>query len=244
MFQQVYGVGAITAASYYNKGYQTLDDLLQNETSLTRDQRIGIKFHRDLNIKISRSEVEEIADTVKRAAFKVDPSGSLSFQIAGSYRRGEEMCGDVDIIVAYTPDMEDQLGLLEKIANVLNNDAEFDGFIVHNMRQHHTPNGDSNFVQIHMCMVKLPRPGSLVRRLDILVVSAEHLGGALIYFTGNTPFNRNVRIEAERLGMKLSNHALLKIEPDGTQRVVASVTEKDVFDALGMKFREPTDRTL
>lgn len=94
-------------------------------------------------------------------------------------------------------------------------------------------------------------PVSKVRRLDLLAVAWRSLGAALIYFTGNTIFNRELRKKADGLGMKLSNDGLYRTRPGavpGGKRVktelICGGTEAEVFEALGERWREPDDRNM
>jgi DNA polymerase/3'-5' exonuclease PolX len=76
-------------------------------------------------------------------------------------------------------------------------------------------------------------PGSLFRRIDILIVPFDELGSALIQWTGNDLFNRRLRTLAKSKSMKLTQHGLFSVEPDGSSTKIASKTEMDVFNALG-----------
>jgi DNA polymerase/3'-5' exonuclease PolX len=74
----------------------------------------------------------------------------------------------------------------------------------------------------------------LFRRIDILMVPYDELGSALIQWTGNDLFNRRLRTLAKSRGMKLSQHGLFLVEPDGSLHKIAGKTEMDVFNALGI----------
>jgi DNA polymerase/3'-5' exonuclease PolX len=76
------------------------------------------------------------------------------------------------------------------------------------------------------------------RRLDILLVPMEELGSSLIYFTGNDLFNRRIRLVAKSKGMKLNQHGLFR-----KNEKIASKTEQEVFEALGLSWLEPKERT-
>lgn len=48
------------------------------------------------------------------------------------------------------------------------------------------------------------------RRLDFQLIAREAWPFALLYFTGSEHFNRSMRLWAGRLGLSLSQHALVK----------------------------------
>ena len=75
-------------------------------------------------------------------------------------------------------------------------------------------------------------------RVDVRLVAKDQWGAALMYFTGSKEHNIAVRKVAIRKGWKLNEYALL----DG-EKVVASKEEKDIYDALGLRWYEPKERT-
>lgn len=74
-------------------------------------------------------------------------------------------------------------------------------------------------------------------QVDVRTVAPEQLGSALMYFTGSKAHNIQLRQRAIDLGYLLSEYGLFEEE-----EVVASETEADVYEALGMQFVPPTMR--
>ena len=92
---------------------------------------------------------------------------------------------------------------------------------------------------------RLPN-GGLHRRLDLLFVPWKERGAALIYFTGNDIFNRSLRLLASKKGMGLNQRGLWKDTMRGPGRVkitrgslVASESEEEIFEILGVPWRPP-----
>ena len=77
------------------------------------------------------------------------------------------------------------------------------------------------------------------RRLDIKVYPRDEYGSALLYFTGSDQFNRKMRTDAEEMGFKLSDHGLFK----GDKKIRCE-TEEDVFKALKLPYKKPSEREL
>lgn len=75
-------------------------------------------------------------------------------------------------------------------------------------------------------------------RVDMRFVPRELWGSALLYFTGSKEHNITLRTVAIRKGWKLSEYGLF----DETGKVIASREEKDVYEALGVPYREPWER--
>jgi DNA polymerase lambda len=132
MFSRIWGAGAQTALKWYNLGYRSLQDL-QNSNEISFQQEIGIRYYEELLVRISRSEVKDIED-MARKAFEIAirernreslPS-SLQVVTCGSYRRGAETCGDVDLVITDgSDDPRVSEGLLVRVIQIL----EKDGFL-------------------------------------------------------------------------------------------------------------------
>ncbi|MEU6411369.1 DNA polymerase/3'-5' exonuclease PolX [Microbispora sp. NPDC046933] len=74
-------------------------------------------------------------------------------------------------------------------------------------------------------------------QVDLRLVPAESWGAAMIYFTGSKEHNVRIREMAVRKGWKLSEYGLF----DG-DRLIASETEEEIYQALGMQWVPPTLR--
>jgi len=75
--------------------------------------------------------------------------------------------------------------------------------------------------------------------VDLRVVAPAVWGAALMYFTGSKAHNIHLRRIAQRAGLKLSEYGLERVD-DG--KVLASRTEEQVYEALGMAYVPPTLR--
>ena len=75
-------------------------------------------------------------------------------------------------------------------------------------------------------------------RVDVRLVKADQWGAALMYFTGSKEHNIAVRKVAIRHGYKLNEYGLFEGE-----KVIASKEEEEIYEALGLKWFDPKDRT-
>ena len=107
-----------------------------------------------------------------------------------------------------------------------------------------TDRGCENYMGV--CQV----PGQpRARRIDIKVYPKEQYGFALLYFTGSDYFNRSMRLFAEKKGYTLSDHGLVptgKVKKTKVSKgmTVPCQTEEEVFKALGLPYRAPSEREL
>ena len=74
-------------------------------------------------------------------------------------------------------------------------------------------------------------------QVDVRTVAPDQLGSALLYFTGSKAHNIQLRQKSIDRGWLLSEYGLFEEE-----RVIASETEADIYDALGMAPIPPTMR--
>mmetsp|Transcript_14692 Transcript_14692/g.10592 ORF Transcript_14692/g.10592 Transcript_14692/m.10592 type:complete len:85 (+) Transcript_14692:1475-1729(+) len=82
------------------------------------------------------------------------------------------------------------------------------------------------------------------------VYPRDQYGFALLYFTGSGNFNRSMRLFAQKKGYSLSDYGLTPVlKAKGGEKVAqfASIpcpTERDVFKALNLDYKEPKERDI
>jgi DNA polymerase (family X) len=76
-------------------------------------------------------------------------------------------------------------------------------------------------------------------QIDLRVVAPHQLGAARLYFTGSKGHNIKLRMRALTRGWTLNEYALSEIEGG---RVVASETEEQIYEALGLPWIPPVLR--
>jgi DNA polymerase lambda/DNA polymerase IV len=259
-FLKIYDVGTSRANKWISQGFRTLDDL-REKADLTTNQLIGIERYDDLNTRIPRDEITALFAYVRRETAQLDPDVELL--VGGSYRRGSDNSGDMDIIVTRkgTTSPGDLVPFLEELVAILTRK----GFLVATLAALHgsRPGKDGPGSKWHGCCV-LPQESTstagdgdstapprrqIWRRIDFLLVPESQYGAALVYFTGNDIFNRSMRLLASRKGMRLNQRGLYKEVMRGKNRVKVTEgellegrDEKRIFELLGVKWREPSER--
>lgn len=235
LFVGVWGAGPTTAEAWISQGLKTLEDL-KNHGKLTRQQEIGLKYYDEFLERMPREEAGKIEEVVRKAALSINPG--LQAFACGSYRRGKPTCGDVDVIVSH-PDGKSHEGVMTKLLQILKSS----GFLTDDLTL--AENGQH---RKYLGVCKLPGEDTKHRRLDIIVVPYNEWACSLLYFTGSDYFNRSMRLLAKKNGMSLSEHSLNKgVIRKGSEKIFEGTplpvfTEKDVFDYLGLEYREPQER--
>ncbi|KAH8114995.1 Nucleotidyltransferase [Phellopilus nigrolimitatus] len=239
IFKEIYGVGLNTAHNWYAAGCRTLEDIKQRKGGIqvTYVQEIGLKYYDDINQRIPRSEVTEIWNMIRPIALEIDPR--LFIQIMGSYRRGKDTCGDIDILITRPiDDGKTHQGVLRRLLKELH---------LHGILTEDLAVPDFNSLEGTYRGLCRRDEASIRRRIDILVVEYENRGAALMYYT----FNRAIRYKAGKMGYSLSQRGLFKnvIRDNNDRRrkltagvKIASETEEEIFRILEVPWQEPHER--
>lgn len=240
LFLGVYGCGLVQANKWIQAGHRTLEDLLK-KAKLTDSQQIGLEHYDDFNSRIPRAEVAAHGAVVTKALRKLDPSFEAT--VMGSYRRGVQDSGDIDMIISHPAASLSQIRsvVFDTLVPLLFK-QDFLKVSLVTMRKH-----DASGTKWHgaSCL-----PNSTVwRRMDFLVVPESEMGAALIYFTGNDIFNRSMRLLARKKGMRLNQKGLYKDVKRGRTGerlnegvLVEGRSERRIFEVLGVPWREPHER--
>ncbi len=179
--------------------------------------RQGIEDYKKNTGRFLLSSVEEAAE--KLTEYLRGFPGLTRIEPAGSFRRGRETAGDLDMLVTGPACAEDCVAaaveyvaaypLLDTLLAKGQNKVSF------RMR----PRG-----QIHALQV------------DVRLLPEGSWGAAMQYFTGSKMHNVTLRQRALRKGYTLSEYALARIE-DGS--FVAGASEEEIYAALGMDWIAP-----
>ena len=215
-----------------------------------------MQFYESFQEKMTRHETRMIGKIVQDAVKKYFPNAEVT--IMGSYRRGKLQCGDVDILIVdkrYTKTTP--LGALDELVERLKSQGHLSDHLTNVDIEHFRsmPSQEEDFhesifppysnAQSYMGVFHSPQIPGKHRRIDIKFYPYRERIYASLYFTGNGYFNRSLRLFAKRKkGMKLDDRGLFT-HPIGSSykgKFIKVKTEKDVFDKLGLVYKEPYQR--
>jgi DNA polymerase beta len=245
-FLNVYGVGPAKAQEIIAAGIYTIDGLraefarieqiiAENATKKKKADRqkipkyyndniaIGLKYYEPLLERIPRIEMMKHRDIL---AAMMPPL--FKYEIVGSFRRGAETSGDIDVL------LQVPLGMSANQAHTM-----FQIYITSLQKKNYINEilavGDKKCMAI--CSIE---PGKF-RRLDLLLTPHEEYAYAILYFTGSDKFNVAFRQYALTKGYTLNEHSLTPTSPASPQLPSMS-SEADIFRFLGLQFIEPQNR--
>jgi len=205
---------------YQHFGAASLDDVerLCREQKLRTLPRMGAKLEEKVLRSIEQqrgsagrfllSFADRVATDLMQYLGEIE--GVEKVTPAGSLRRGRETVGDLDLLVT-GPDADavlDRFSGYAKVQEVIGRGA----------------NKASAKVGLERIQV------------DVRALPRDSFGAAMQYFTGSKDHNVAIRTRAVKMGLKLSEYGLFRVEDD---HKVAGETEAGVYEALGLPWIPP-----
>ena len=221
-----YGIGPMKVKELRAHGITTVAQLRTaiktNPGLLTTGQTLGLMHYESILLRIPRAEMDQHAEFL-HAAIAPFQKGKVvrRADLVGSYRRGAATSGDIDMLL----EGEDPTILMDLIHD-LRIKKYIVGILAHGAKK-------------VMAIVKLPHYHH-ARRLDLLLTPYTEYPFALTYFTGSDKFNIEMRKQAISLNLTLNEHSLTT---KAGIPVHGIATEKDLFKALKMEWKEPFERS-
>src|ERR1700753_2101333 len=220
---RVPGVGPKTARLLFDElGIASLDDLKKaaEEERIREVKGLGPKAEESMLASLERlgepgtgpgrlllSTVRPIAEELA-AALREHP-GAHRVEVAGSVRRWAETCKDIDLIAT----AEEPKALAEHLAG-------------HELIAAAGTQGKSGVrAQTHNGV-----------SVDLRIVPPAAFGNLLQHFTGSQAHNIQLREDAVKRGLSVSEHGITDTETD---EVTTCETEHEVYKHLGYEFIEP-----
>ena len=219
---KLYGVGPVKIAELMNN-ITSFDELYKNPDLLNDKQKIGLKYYKDMEMRIPISEGKKHYKIIDKI-FKLT-NDKIEFELVGSYRRKNKDMGDIDILIKNSEDL-----ILKKlIANLVES-----GYIIETLAS-----GKSKFMGLCKLSPDLP-----ARRIDILIAEPSYYYFALLYFTGSYSFNIYMRKIALEKGYSLSEYGLKGKDNKVIDTSDMIKSEEDIFKFLNIPYVTPEKRNI
>jgi len=203
-FKKYYGMGPKKAFDMASE-FSNLESVPKER--LTTQMKTSMKQEDPEGKIITRDVAEEIETKIQNSL------EGCTWKLSGSYRRGAQEMGDLDLIVADC----DLPKVIKKLKWLLGDQlsqgaAEYKGY---------TKEG---------------------YRIDISTVSEGSYYYALLHSTGSGDFNKLMREKAISFGLLLSQHGLYDRNDKERLFSVKVESEKEIFYALDLKYLPPSKR--
>jgi len=227
----IYGVGPKKAKELVEAGITNIAQLRSKADTLLNDtQKVGLKYYEDILQRIPRSEIDEYNAIFKKIFVSVsEKSVSVDkesvYEIVGSYRRGAQTSGDIDVIITSK------------------NGEVFRDFIDNLIKKGIILEVLSRGTSKCLVIAKIPS-SSFARRVDFLYTSPEEYPFSVLYFTGSKVFNTVMRHQALTMDLTMNEHGMYSIsgKKKGDKVSHSFKNEKDIFDYLNLVYKAPIER--
>jgi len=221
---RVPGLGPKKAKTLYETlGIKSIEELrlacLQNRVRQIKgfaaktEQAIlsSLKLLESASNRILLSDADSLVEALRSHLLKLKSIQQLEF--AGSYRRGKETIGDLDILLvsAHPDEAMDCLQRFPRLQEVI-------------------ARGDT----------KMSIRVSNSFQVDMRVVPAESFGAALQYFTGSKEHNVEIRGRAKKMGLRINEYGVYREED--LDHSIAGNTEESVYAAVQLPWIPPEMR--
>ena len=232
LFWKIHGVGEASARDFFNKGWRSLDDIVeQGWDRISRDQQIGVKYYDEFLQRIPREEVEKIASLILDHANQI--RGGFQMVICGGYRRGKPDSGDVDVVLSHPNENATHRFLVDLLESL-----EHDEYITHRLIvsmknsdrgqnplnwKGSMPRSRGGFDSLDHAFLVWQEPSwpskeedlkgnpdarnpNVHRRVDIIISPWKTAGCAVLGWSGGTMFERDLRHYCkQQLGFKFDS---------------------------------------
>ena len=226
LLTEIHGIGPKKANELINRGINNIEDLIKNQDKLLNEtQKIGLKYYNDIQKRIPRCEIE-LYSNIFQQYFNQIKNNNSEIAIVGSYRRGAQESGDIDIIIT-----SDSINIYNQFVDLLINNH----VILEVLSR-----GTNKCLVITQLNSELP-----ARRVDFLFTTKEEFPFAILYFTGSKVFNTVMRHKALKMGYTFNEHGMYKLDDKKKKGEKVSqifTSEKDIFDFLNLQYKEPLER--
>lgn len=228
LFHTVFGIGKTYITTLINQGARTIKDLRYPRyfNLLPESSQKYLKYYNDLQLRIPRSEILQheahIKKLLRNKKFKID--------IVGSFRRGAEICGDLDVLFT----TENEYFPATNYISIFTEAIMAENYLLDTLKYgKSTMNG----------IIKLGDHPA--RRIDVFFSPPELYAFALLAKTGDTSFNKSIRtcikekknndyILSERgIRIKVNNNYTHAVDPRDFPDV------KSIFKYMDLPNRRP-----
>ncbi len=226
--QSVLGIGSKFAEELVNMNIKSVAELQEKyrmkKVKLTKMQEIGLKYYKTLTEPIPHKEITEYINKLRKSMQQLDKNAVIIG--AGSYLRGKEYSGDIDIILSFSSIKSHDEWLnknrIDEVIWQMNKDKLLKEVIT---------KGHNN-------MMGITEPNK--RQIDLKIAGYQAIPFYLLYFGSGEEFARKIREYAKKKGWKLNEWGIT--DKSGKTIMNSADNEEEIFAKLGYNFVKPQNR--
>lgn len=233
---RVSGIGPAAARKFVDEGITSVEGLKNVQGELNHHQKIGLKYVEEFEKRIPREEMLKLQEVIFKKIADFDKE--IIATVCGSFRRGAGSSGDIDVLVTH-PTFNSSDTDFEKKALL---HGVVDKLVEGNFVTDTLSLGDTKFMGV--CVLPKTKE-KLHRRIDIRLIPNDQYYCGILYFTGSDEFNRRMRQEALEKGFTINEYSIRPLGSTGVPGEPIPVTsEEEIFELIGMDYKQPHERNL
>lgn len=221
--ETVMGIGKKLAQNLRKQKIKTRRDLMKIFGELPIATQMDLRYEPDR--KIPHEYIADIDTTLK----KIFKKYTCKYLIAGSYRRKTPFSKDIDILIDSSC-IKGSDPLLY-ITNMINKSRVRIPVKI-KLISPYSSGSDRISALFHVNQ-------SVYYKVDFFIVPPKEWIPAVVYATGSQQFNIRMRSVAKHRGWKLNQRGLYNKKG----KLIPAKTERDLFDIIGITYKEPQNRT-
>jgi hypothetical protein len=231
LFDTVFGLGKVSIDKLITARARTIDDLKNKPKyydTLKEPTHKYLRYYDDLQERISSEEIVRHREKIEQI---INPGNFYKIDIVGSFRRGAEFCGDIDVLftTASTSNYDSNVNYVGIVTSIL----QERGYLIEVLK-----NGKKT-----MNAIARLKPSSKARRIDLFFSPPELYAFALLAKTGDIHFNKSLRACIKERNSDYSLSELGIRLPDGS--TVGDVrrfrTVDNILQYIGIDKRLPNE---
>ena len=162
--------------------------------------------------KHSRENINKVIEKIRKALCNIVDGTDVQMEICGSYRRGKELCGDIDVLFKISTD-EQWNKILIAIHSISNE------ILTHGLKK-------SNVLIDGI-------------QVDIAFSYPDSWGTAVLHYTGPVEENFRLRKIAKAKGLRLNEYGITEVK---SGKVNKFLSENEIYEFLKIDYVRPEKR--
>mmetsp|Transcript_20401 Transcript_20401/g.28160 ORF Transcript_20401/g.28160 Transcript_20401/m.28160 type:complete len:351 (+) Transcript_20401:48-1100(+) len=257
LFRSVHGFGFLQAYKLaFDYNCKSIKDVEKcRKIKFTKKQLVGLKYYLAGTQRIPYNETEFLSTYLKHL-LRADVRSDLIVKCCGSFRRKCPTSGDIDVLLSLR-DQETEINVemfnrcvksLRRrgflIATLVEGKQECMGYCTLPKPSQIKKSLSPDLAKEMVSKLKAFPTPHIARRVDIRWVSHGSYPAALLHFTGSARFNEDTRLHAKRMGIKLNEYGIYKLDENGVPlpQPLNVQTERDIFKVLELDYVDPEKR--
>ncbi len=217
------GIGQERAERLIKEGLKTINQLHTKKWMAKLPDETKMWMQLKPIREIPNADIKQIDEFVSSAQHD-----NFEVIFVGSYRRGKATSRDIDVMIVSTD------------KNIISKYLEYMKMLFHDKAYPYSKGADK--MSIIVDVSQFLKKKNAIYKMDVFRVHPEDRAAMLLYSTGSKDHNIFMRSTAKKQGMLLNQNGLFRKVNGENVKVDGLDSEEAFFQALGLEYKEPSQR--